>query len=196
MALLLVASAAVWGLRHSQAQQTAPPSLKIAVVNVAGVLSDCRANLDREKASREKERQIKADLAALSAEADSIRQELENALKPGSSEYQEQLRKWFEKRAQYKAHGEYQQEAFAAETQAWMENLYEKLLAEIAKVAREQGVALVLNKDETTIKPQKLTELTTMILSRKVLYNATNVDLTARLLENMDKSYALEQASK
>ena len=65
---------------------------------------------------QEKERQIKAELAALSAQADSIRQELENALEPGSTEYQAQLRKWFETRAQYKANGEYQQEAFAAET--------------------------------------------------------------------------------
>jgi len=53
MAILIAA----WGYRQSSAQVPAASSeLKIAVVDVAKVLSECQANLDRQNQRQEKEK--------------------------------------------------------------------------------------------------------------------------------------------
>ena len=191
---LLVAVAAVWSYRPIIAQQPDKAELKIGLVNVAKVLSECQANLDREKQSREKEQEIKAQLAQMQNEADALNQELQQALEPGSEEFQKALLKWFEKRAQYKAHEEFAKQSMASETQAWLEEFYEILLEEIAQVAHEEAISLILNKDEMTNKPQNFTDLTSMVINRKVLFNSVNLDLTGKLLERMDKLHAMKKA--
>jgi len=191
--MVLLGLTVAWCYRLGGAEPVVPSELKVGMVNVAKVLSECQANLDREKQSRAKEQEIKTELASLQAEANVIKQELDQGLEPGSDEFQQQLLKWFEKRAQYKAYGEYQQEAFAARTQAWMEVLYTRLLEEIATVAQAEGISLIINNDEIPTQPQKLTDLTNMILNRKVLYHAPSLDLTGRLLERMNQQHTKKQ---
>ena len=194
--LALAALLAIWNFQVSQAQQNVDGPLKIAVVNVTKVLTECQANLDREKLTRTKETEIKSKLAALDAESNVIRQELENALEPGSDEYKNQLIKWFDKMAQREAYEKAQKQIFAAETQAWMENIYQQFLDKIAQIAQSQNINVVINKDEIDLRPQNLNELTAMIRSRKVLFNSPNLDLTAQITEELDQAYNQKKAGQ
>ncbi len=186
--LALVALLAVWNFQVGQAQQGVDGPL-IAVVNVTKVLTECQANLDREKLTRTKEQEIKTALAKLEAEAKVIQEELQNALEPGSDEYKNQLIKWFDKRAQREAYEKAQQQIFAAETQAWMENIYQQFVDKVTQIAQSQGISVVINNDDLDIKPKNLNELTAMIRSRKVLYHTPNLDLTALVTEELDLAY-------
>jgi Skp family chaperone for outer membrane proteins len=199
--VLIVAVAGIlvsaWCYRTSMAQTAAEPTvLKIAVVNVAKVLSECQANLDREKQSKELDKKVNDELAKIKADADAMKEELESVLKIGSKEYNDRLQEWFNKRAMFKARQEGQKEIFSAETQAWMESLYQKLLEEVAKIARQEGATLVLDKDDIAAKPEKIQDLYNIIRTRKVLYSAPTLDLTAKVLENMDRQYEQEKAGK
>jgi Skp family chaperone for outer membrane proteins len=186
-----------WCYRVSVAQTGGEPAtLKIAVVNVAKVLSECQANLDREKTSKDIDKKINEELAQIKADADAMKGELESVLKSGTKEYNEKLQEWFNKRALFEARQKGQNQIFAAETQAWMESLYQKLLEEVAKVARQENVTLVLDKDDVTMKAEKIQDLYNLIRTRKVLYNAPTLDLTAKVLENMDRLYEQEKAGK
>ena len=144
MAILaaLIVLAGLWGYRTTLAQPAASVRAKLAVVNVAQVLTECQENLDREKTTREKEREIKAEIARMESDANTIRQELENILKPGSDEYQNQLLKWYNQRALRESYEQGQKQVFAAKTQAWMETLYRNFLAEVEKIARAEGITL------------------------------------------------------
>ena len=191
--MVVVVLTALWCYRASDAQQSATgTTFKVGVVNVTEVLMRCQENLDREKDGIEKQQKIKAELEQLSSEAEAIKQELQNALEPGSQEFLDRRKEWFNKQAQLQAISEYQKEVLTIESQVWTEKLYEKLLANVSKVARMQGILLVLNKDETPFKGQSLQDLYNMILGRKVLFGAASLDLTALVLENMDSAY--EQA--
>jgi len=190
---VLIILIGLWDYRAGLAQPAGPAPLKLAVVHVAKVLSECRENLDREKITREKERKIKAQLAQMESETNAIRQELENVLKPASPEYLTQMQNWFDKKALMEAFEQGQKQVFASETQAWMENLYKKFLEEVEKIAHAEQFTLVLAKDDMPLQDLKLTDLSAFIRSRKVLYHSTTIDLTAKVMENLDLAYNKEK---
>lgn len=170
--------------------------LKIGVVNVSKVLTECQENLDREKSIQEKQNQIKAKIQELETEANEIRNELENVLKPGSPESAARMQEWFNKMALKEAYEKGQMKSLETDTQVWTETLYQKFLDEVNRIARQKGLTLVLNKDEMSVRQRNLDDLLSMIRSRRILYSAPTLDLTAEVLENMDKAYEKEKAGK
>jgi len=192
---VLIILGGLWSYRLGRAQPTPTPTLKVAVVDVSKVLTECQENLDREKAAREKERNIKAELTKMQSQAQDLREELENVLKPNSEEYQKQMLELYNKMALLEAYQKGQEKIFASETQAWMETFYQKFLDEVKKIARTEGVSLVLNKDEQPLRTPKLENLMTIIRSRKVLYNSATLDLTARVIQNLDQAYNRQKAA-
>ncbi len=100
--------------RMAYAQQETQP-LRIAVVNVGKVLSECRENLNRESESEVRSQKIQAELKRLSDEVDDIAQELQNAVKPRSEEHQKLLLEWFNKVALQDAFQKGQAEVMAAD---------------------------------------------------------------------------------
>lgn len=189
--IFLAISAGLWGLRSTFAQeQTASgAAVKIGVVNVGQVLTECQANMDRDKETERRSQEIQEKLQQLEQEIQSLEQELKTALKPGSPEHQKQMQEWFNKRALQEAYEKGQREVLGAEVQAWVESLYDTMLAEVARVARANELNLVLYKEITDEKPQKLAELYKMIQNRKMLYSSPTLDITGQVIENMDKAY-------
>jgi len=197
MVLGVVAAAGVWGYRMSQAQPAAPQGLKVGVVDVTKALTECQENLDREKQAGDRKQQLDNELAKLKQEANDLRGQLETALKPGSKEYTDRMQDFFNKMALADAYEKGQQQVLAAETQAWMERLYRKFLDEVAQIARLEGISLVLTKDEIPVEQAtKLSELTAAIRSRKVLFSSPSLDLTAKVMENLDRTYSQEKAAR
>ncbi len=181
--------AAVWSYRTTIAQSDTTLPLKVAVVNVSEVLTKCQENLDREDFIKEKEQEFTTKLNQLKTEADSIRQEIETAVKPGTKEHLELMQQYFNKSALYEAYRKGQPQVLATETQAWMETLYNKFLNQVAELARVEGITLVLNKDEVP-------DITTMIRNRRLIYNSPSLDITARVMENLDRDYSRAKAAK
>ena len=186
-----------WGLRNSRAQSSGSADLlKIGVVDVGKALTECQANLDREKQMKVKEQTINAEMDKLSGQADSLGQELKNALEPGSKEYMARLKEWFTIKAQFEALKDYQKESFTTLTQAHLEVLYERVLTAIASVARQEGITLVLNKDESSIQTRSLSDLFALIRTRQILYSSAGLDITGIVIEKMDLSYEQEKTEK
>lgn len=179
-----------WGLQASQAQEeNRDQSVKVGVVNVGKVLSECQANLEREAETEKRSIEIQAKLKELDGQIKALGQELQTALKPGSKEHQTQMQEWFNKRALQDAYEKGQREVLAAEVQAWVESLYDTMLTEVGRVARSNNLNLILYKEVTEEKPQKLSELYKMIQNRKVLYSSPTLDVTAEVIEKMNQAY-------
>lgn len=186
------------GLHPSGAQQSAPtPQFKVAVVNITKTLTQCRENLDRDKELQLKKQAIDNELNSLRQEVETIGQELKNVLQPGSKDYMARLKEWFDKKARHEALNEYRKESLSTQTQAHLESLYGKMLDAIAGIARQDGITLILNKDDTAVKESRnLSDLFTMIQTRQVLYSSANLDITARVIEKMDITYEQQKAAQ
>jgi len=192
--IVLAAVVALWSYQAGIAQVPGSRPLKVAVVDVTRVLSDCQENLDRQERTDARQRLFEQKRNQLKQEADRIREELETMLKPGTDEYKERIQSFFDKLGEADAYQKGQQRIFAVDMQAWVETLYAKFVEEVKKLAQEQGVDLVLNKDDIPLTTTDLTELRTMVRSRKVLYNADRLDWTARVIDNMDRAYNQSKA--
>ena len=174
--------------RMAYAQPETQPT-RIAVVNIGKVLSECRENLDRENESEVRSQKIQAELKRLGQEVDAISKELQNAVKPDSEEYSKILQEYFNKRALHEAFQKGQAEVMAAESQAWLENLYHTALNEIQRVAYQRQISLVFYKDEIESKPKKLADMYGIIRNRKVLYSSPSLDISADVIKQMDLAY-------
>ncbi|MCP4712363.1 MAG: OmpH family outer membrane protein [Planctomycetes bacterium] len=194
---MLIIGALLIDYQPIQAQLLGPaPPVKIGVVNVSKVLSECQENLERQKLTQAKEASLSQQLNAMSKQAEAIKAELDaNVLKPGSEEYNAQVLKLYELNGQIQSFQDGQQQLFAIETQAWMEGLYQKFLGQVATVAQQQRYTVVLNNDESDVQMPDLNTLTNMIRTRKIVYRAVEIDITALILEKMNGEYALEQQS-
>lgn len=192
LAVLLVAT---WMFQPGQAQTSADADLKIAVVNVADVLMQSQEKIDREKENLEKRKKIQTELQQLSSEAKNIEEELKNVLEPGTPEYSRKMEEWFEKQARAQTLDKMQSEILAMESQVWAEGFYDKMLDEVKRIAQLEGYTLVINKDEIDSQSRNFSDLLNMMVNRKVLYNAPTIDITAQVLENLDKAYQREKNS-
>jgi len=197
VALMVVLSgvlAFLWCYRSSEAQESAPGGpLKIGVVNVAEVLIKCQENVDWEKQVQAQKGQVDRELLRLTNEAEAIKQELEQSLVPGSPEYEKRLLEWFQKMASREATEEGHKRALETKSRVEMESLYEKLLAEVACLAQQEGFALVLAKNDRSVKARSMSDLANLIGSRRVLFNAPGLEITDRVLENLNGAYRAEK---
>lgn len=192
--VLAAVLAGAWSYRASQAQALGSGVGKLATVNIAKVMTECREYLDREEVMRQRTQEIQEELNRLGREADEIREELENALQPGSEEYNEQLMKWFEKGALREALEKGQTRLLTGESEVWTEQLYQRVTAEVARVARQQGADVVLNVEDEELTARNLQELSLKIRTRIVVWSTATLDITAIVMENLDREYQTRRA--
>jgi len=196
LVLLVLVLVGGYGYRLSQAQQAGSnPGSRMGVIDMAKVLSECQEALDREKLIGEKRQAVRSKLSEMAEEASNLRQELENVLKPGTAEYHKQLQKWFDQMALQEAYEKGQTQAFTADAQAWMEVFYQKVEAEVAALAQQQGFSLVLDKDRLPLTARSASELSALIRTRKVIYADSALDLTSQVMEKLDAAYQREKAA-
>ena len=186
----IVLLAGMWNYRESAAQNApAQNGLKIGLVNIAAVITQCKENRDRDATIQKKQSEIEADFNTLGEELKLLEQELQNVLQPGSPKFEEVLNDFNQKVAWYKEFKQAKNKALELETLVWLSSLYEKMNAEIARLANLKGLSLVLDKDNMDLKPKTLQELYGLIRGRKVLYSAPTSDMTNEVLQNLDQTY-------
>lgn len=185
-------------LYHSSPAQTdvAASTPKLAVVDVIKVLTECQENVDFRQASQEKGKKIREEREKLIQESDELKHQLENVLEQGSDGYKAGVKDWFQKQAYLKAYEESEKQVLSVESQIFMEALYRKMLDEVAGLARLEGYDLVIDTQDELLKPRSLTELEEMVRERKVLYHSASLDLTSRIIENLNRKYEAQKAAQ
>ncbi len=177
-------------MNRTDAQTQAPQRpIKIAVLNVSKIIVECQEYLDKDKEVKEKQRELQSELEVLDKETAAIEQELKTVLQPGSADYKSRLKEWFDKSAKVKALGEYEKEMMKDETYSWTQELYVKLQDTTKRIARRDGYTLVMNTIDMQDNFRTLTDLYAFIRSRQIIYNIPEIDITAKVIEEMDADY-------
>ncbi len=188
-----------WHLSNINAAtaDAAPAKLKIAVVNVTKVLNDCLEKKNIDKVFDSKAEKIRDEMKRLDSKARSIEKEMAEALTPGTKDYSDKMKEYFDTKAKFEGYKEYETRVMSVESQKAYEGLYAKMAEAVEKISQQKQISLVLNKDETpTSSTRNLNELVTLIRTKQVLYNQASMDMTGDVVELMDKAYDKEKASK
>ncbi len=168
-----------------KASQASPN--QIAVVSILEVFE--RSNKCKQwQQTMEAEQKKRVDeLDKIEREAKDLIEEMETR-RPGSSDHGNLLRRTMEKEALYAAKEKFYLQDLAFKESQGTERLYLDIVAAIKDVAKQQGLDLVLAKEENQFPAANLNKLLTTIRMNKVLYHSENLDITNDVVAAMDKS--------
>jgi len=159
---------------------------RIAVVSVRRILENTKKNAQWEAKARAEGEKIRMELEKLSKELGAIEADMATR-KVGSSDYLKLMREGTEKQAILEAKDKFYQQKFSLKQQQQIEQLYQDIIAAVASVAKDKGADLVIVKEEFQFPSTSLRELTLVIQTSKVLYNAEHMDITNDVLAVLDK---------
>lgn len=192
VALLLAAGAiaSVSVLATSVAQQApgAGPGA-IAVCDVAEIVDNYARVQDLNAEIQRRQQALKAEDEKRMEAGRAVSMELRD-LKPGSEQYEQRFRELERMRLDRKAWLELQEGVLTRWHLQNMRDVYNEVVDTIAKVAREQGIRIVLYHETSGLSAQAgLQQLLAEIGRKKVLYRDPELDITQNVLLRLNQSY-------
>jgi len=158
---------------------------RIGVVSIRRVFGECKRNVEyREKANAE-QAGIMTELEKLSSDIESEKAGLK-ALKEGSSDYLEAMRRILNKQANLQAMQQFHKQQIDIQDKRFSERLYQDILRATGEVARDRGLDMVFDKDEAQLPSPSANELMMTIRTHKLLYSEGCIDITDQVLARLD----------
>ena len=161
---------------------------KIAVCDIGDVFGRYQRMVDL---NNDMNTRAKATAEEDKKKADKI-QELEKKLEgiaPGSKEMQTRLDEMQQLSIERKVWQQVQEERFVRERRVLTEALYKEILSAVEALAKERGFDIVLYRENVEIASATTTELLGKMIQRKCLYADNAFDLTAPVLERLNRNY-------
>ncbi|NLW49392.1 MAG: OmpH family outer membrane protein [Candidatus Brocadiaceae bacterium] len=185
-----VLSVAVGGARGADRETPAPAAggIRIAVVDMEGVLRGCRQWRDSADERMRALERVRRTLTQLSREVQVLRNDYEN-LPPGTDE---RARKGAEVDAalrnleQQRSEGEMEMARFQNES---VRAFFAELTRVVSEYAQEHDVHLVLKKQALDLAAPDSMEQNLQIATAEVLYAAGALDITPQIVERLNAAY-------
>jgi Skp family chaperone for outer membrane proteins len=191
--IVMVAAALLGGalvLRQTQAQPkapaAAPASMRIAVCDVVKVFANCERSKDLKTKFAERARANKAEDERRAKQIESIEQELRE-LKPSSKEFEDRMEEMSRLSINRETWAKFEDTREMRERMRLTEEMYRDVQAAVAQVAKDQGLHVVINSDETPFDAKA--DIYRQIEARKVLYNDGGADITDAVLARLNEAY-------
>jgi len=159
---------------------------RIAVVSVRRILENSKTNAQWEAKARAESGKNRAELEKLSKELQAIEADMATR-KVGSNDYMKLMSEGTQKQAILEAKDKFYQQELTLKQQQQIEQLYQDIIATVASVAKDKGADLVIAREEFQFPSTSLRELTLVIQTSKVLYNAEHMDITNDVLAILDR---------
>jgi Skp family chaperone for outer membrane proteins len=185
----VAAVAAIWGRTDAQAPRRAvAPVARVAVCDVGAVFNAYERRNDLNALFEGKRKQAKAEDDRRLARIKQIEKVL-GSLNPGTKQHEDQLREMQKLSLSRQVWRQFQEKQFAREHRLLMEQLYREVLDAIAATARQKGYDVVFYRDSVEVTSATTSELLNKIAQRKCLYNNPAIDLTAAVIQRLNRNY-------
>jgi len=192
VALLLTAGAiaSVSLLATSVAQQAPGAGAGgIAVCDVAEIVDNYARVQDLNAEIQRRQQALKAEDEKRMEAGRAVSMELRD-LKPGSEQYEQRFRELERMRLDRKAWLELQEGILTRWHLQNMRDVYNQVVNTISKVAREQGIRIVLYHESSGLSEKAgLQQLLAEIGRKKVLYRDPGLDITQNVLLRLNQNY-------
>ena len=168
-------------------------SMQIAVVDIVKVsdqVDEKVAQTDKLRKLiahfKQREQTMQADLKKM---AEPLNPDSAVALKPGSPEFKAQQDKVLHATINLREYSAYAQQKIDLEHMLRVEQLYHDIDNAIISYASSHGISLVLQKEPLNLNVPNDQALVQEIRSRKVLYSAPSLDITAAVIRTMNQQW-------
>jgi Skp family chaperone for outer membrane proteins len=161
------------------------PIGKIAVVNLREIFQKNKLNETFDAQMEQEKGKMMQEMEAATKSVDLYKTEMK-AMTPGSKDYLDRMEKALTTQGTIQAKKEYYQQYMDAKQQRFTEDIYMKTKEIIADYAAKNGIDMVFVKDEITFPSASPNDLMLALSTRKVLYSAPEMDITAAILEALN----------
>ncbi|GAX62195.1 outer membrane protein [Candidatus Scalindua japonica] len=78
----------------------------------------------------------------------------------------------------------------------FFESIYEEVIQKVEEIGEQKHFDLIIKKEEPDLKSEQISDLQFKIGIRTVLYHSDSVDITLKIIENLNTSYSREKENK
>ena len=160
-----------------------PP--RIGIVDTSMVHENTKKRAAFEDIIKAENQRISDELRKISKELEDLRLDL-NTRKYGSEDYMSLMQQIMNKQANLQAQEKFYEQQLLMKTQRWTEELYVKILQAVEKVAKDNGLDMVFERDQIELPAASANELIISLKTHKLLYSAKHLDLTDEVLAELD----------
>jgi Skp family chaperone for outer membrane proteins len=176
--------------RGRAAPGTTNPSAKVGIVSIRDVFKKSAKHTQYTTQLAARMNRAQAQLDQLAKEVETEEGDLKT-LKPGTTDYMQQLDSMLAKRFEVQRRQEYLKQQRVLESKKWLEDIYQETLEAVNDIAREKGLDLVLEKTDPEF-PVSNEELFSTLSTHKVLFSGGCIDLTDEVVARVDASESLK----
>lgn len=177
-------------LTHSAAQ-TAPPTpatTKIAFCDLVAVFNDYQRAKDLTAKLKDARDATEAERQQREKRIEALRRELES-YKRGSQQYERTVNELTRQGIELEAYMRFQEQLALREHRALTEEMYKEILGAVGRVAKANGVAIVMQREQEQLETRDTNAMLQQIYNRKVLYFAESLDITEAVLKLLNRDY-------
>ncbi|MCI0341516.1 MAG: OmpH family outer membrane protein [Planctomycetales bacterium] len=179
-------AAAAPGAPPQAATGSAP---KVGFVNIRGLLADFKKTGELDEDIRQRQARAEAKTRDLENQRDEIQKKL-GLSQPGTELYKDEYKKLVQQEREIEFHKKWTRFDLDNEMARSTIEVYKDALAGIKAVATQEGYGLVLKIEDPQIDSDSVVEVQGRISWRTVLYHDPAHDLTAKVLEHMNREHA------
>ncbi len=192
VSLIAAATLCLIGLGHIHAQglggKKAIGPAKIAVCDILEIVNKSQRSKDLKEQLQKDATDLRSETEKRQTELASLQGQLEGLME-GKPEHKKLLSQIQQKIIGYKVWSEMEQKGIMAKNLGIMKEMYKLVEKTVAEIAKEQGLDLIIQFDPRDLTANSAQELAMKVQTRKVLYSAQHLDITAEVLQRFDESY-------
>ncbi|MCP5004095.1 MAG: OmpH family outer membrane protein [Planctomycetes bacterium] len=169
--------------------------LKIGVVDISGVFEkyDRRKDLDNNLKELEKELQNEIN----QKKKEMINLDEETQLLDLGSESRKKNEELLERKGiELEGFAKFAERQILKRYREFFESIYDIVVREVEGIGKKEGFDLIIKKEEPELKSGQMSDLQFKIGIRTVLYHSKSVDITTRVIGNLNASYKKSKGKK
>lgn len=159
--------------------------IKVGLVNLREIFQKNKLNETFDAQMEQEKLKAMQEMDTITKNIDLFKTEMK-AMAAGSRDYLDRMQKALEAQGTLQAKKEYYQQYMESKQQRFTEDIYTKTKEVIADYAAKNGYDLVMVKDEIQFPSASPNDLMLALSTRKVLYAAPEMDITAPILEALN----------
>jgi Skp family chaperone for outer membrane proteins len=175
-------------LTNSVAQQAAPARGQIAFCDLVEVFNNYQRAKDLTTELNDRRNTIKAEAEKRTKAVDTLKMELEN-YKRGSQQYDQTFNEVARQSIELDAFLRYQEQLALRDHRSLTEEMYKEIIGAVGKVAAQQGVSVVMQREQEQLNTEDTKAMLQQIYNRKVLYFSEALDITEAVLTSLNQGY-------
>jgi len=171
------------------ADAAAPKALKIGVVDLNDVFSKFEKRKKCDTQLRELEAQYQKSISDKKKELVSLGEKIQ--LMDLGSEARKKDEETFEKKnMELESFAKFAEKSLTKKYKSYFESLYSEVCKEVEDIGKREQYDLIIKKEEPELQGGGISELQFKVGIKTVLYNSDAVDLTNRVIDNLNKKNA------